>query len=263
MTNRSLFRFAGGLFYFGIITGSVRAAATVVDFGIGLNYASLYYFESISGGASTETASYPSTMADLGIHFSDSWVLRLEYQNAANVISLYKGNSLSTGAAVTSSDMLSFTTEEAKLYYEFVKGLSVFVGYGMRDWYRGLGAYNEEYVSSYAPAGLYMVFDNTNGREISAEASVNTTLGANMTVTSGTTTVAKTQFTLGNYTGYRIQFNWNEPLGAGFSIKFFPWFQQLEYGQSSSQVVAGLGTVYEPHSVTSIYGLGALLKYSF
>lgn len=244
--------------------GGSSGTGSLLDLSIGINYSSLAYSEDITGGASSETATFGSTFAELGINATDWIRLQINYQNQAGIASYYSGTTLQGGQPVVQMDTLGLTIEEARLYLEFAPSWWFIAGYGIRNWYRGLGAYNETYVSTYTPIGIYWQLAGGNGQSFGVQAEVNNVLSATMTASSGTTTFNSQQFTLEKVTGYKLMLKWTEPLAYGFSISFFPWYERLGYGQSEVETIAALGgAMQEPSSKTIVYGLGTLLTFAF
>ncbi len=241
------------------------------EFGLGTRYTTFKYEEELASPAkSTETATYPSLMAEARLFVMDNTYFQVSYEDAKNVNSHYDGAALSTGAPVQGTDPLSFRTIEGTFVIA-LGPVSGYMGYGNRKWDRflsGGSGYREIYTWNYSSVGFQFWFSRGTPFEVAFDTCLRTTNGGKIKVITSETVSGgeDSQMSLGSRKGYRL----SVPMiyhHESFAFSASPFYELSQIGESNVVTNATLaptpGTgIQEPGSHTHQYGIEFLMTFS-
>ena len=264
--------FSGFGFLFSVFF-SLSANAIYVDLGIGTNLSVFAYKEDLIPPAkSTETAYYPTLLADLKAHWGANSFLELKYDGISGVRSQYDGSSLDDNTPVLAVNKLGFTETELNIRLGITDRFAIFTGTGKHVWNRFLAGnpgYREIYSWNYTPIGVAVKVLSNPTSEVSIELSQRLMSAGKIKVITSETIPdgVDSEMNLGSKPTNRFAVVWQNRWSQ-FTTQINPWFETSAIGESNVVTNTTLAPnsgegIYEPSSKTNRYGVELLFVFTF
>lgn len=244
-----------------------------IEFDLGLMYYHFDYKEDLPPpGKSEESGWLPGIYAGLKIIEPGKVYLNTFLEYSSDEVS-YDGATWG-GTPITGNSSATFLRFQFNIGYTFpVKNnilLSPYVGYGYRNWERGLkgsSPYDETYNWHYFPLGIVSHFVLNEKWSIHPGFETRFMYKGSLKVEFNDPGFNQLDFTLGNKTGFKIDVPIKYKFSELWSITGVPWYSNSKIGESEFETLTYYGVpvalAQEPSSETNQYGFNLIFSYKF